>query len=168
MTALPLEDLNAAEFEPYGRVVELPSESPHAEGPGWRWWGEILALEGDGRSWGVGYLELAPTPLFFDWAERHMRSREAVIATSGDLGVYVGPADHPEEPERIPPRERFRVFRVRSGSAVVLEPAVWHGAPFALDGPASALVLLLEGTGRDDVTIVRFDQDPVAIAVPEK
>jgi ureidoglycolate lyase len=168
VTTLPLEALTATDFEPYGRVVELPQQEPHATGPGWRWWGEVIDLEGDGRPWSVGYLDLEPTPLAFDWAERHMRSREAIIATSGDVAVYVGPAEAPDHPDQIPPRERFRVFRVPRGSAVVLEPGVWHGAPFALTGPTSALVLLLEGTGRDDVTVVRFEKERVEISLPEE
>ena len=40
---------------------------------------------------------------------------------------------------------------------------MWHGAPLADGGPARAIVLLLEGTGRDDVTLVRFEETPVEI-----
>jgi hypothetical protein len=29
--------------------------------------------------------------------------------------------------------------------------------------PLTAMVLLLEGTGRDDVTVVRFEDDPVGV-----
>ena len=61
------------------------------------------------------------------------------------------------------PFDRFEVFRVGPGSGVVMDPAVWHGAPLADGGPARAIVLILEGTGREDVTVVRFEDDPVRI-----
>ena len=44
-----------------------------------------------------------------------------------------------------------------------MDAAVWHGAPLADGGPAKAIVLLLEGTSLDDVTVVRFAEDPVRI-----
>ena len=163
MTSLTALELTPEAFAPYGRVVERPSRARDADGPGWRWWAETLVLAGDGRAWTVGYLDLQPTEAQFDWAERHMRSPEALLATAGDLYVYVGPADHLEEPGRLPAFDRFRAFRVPAGTGIVMDRGVWHGAPFAADGPTPALVLLLEGTGRHDVTLVRFPDSPVAI-----
>jgi ureidoglycolate lyase len=151
-------------FAPFGRVIEMPGRPQDAAGPGWRWWAETLLLEGDGRQWAVGYLDLQPDPpTRFDWAERHLRSREAIVPVSGSCLVYVAPPDHPNEPERLPGFDAFRVFRVSPGTGVVMDPAVWHGAPLADGGPANAIVLLLEGTGRDDVTLVRFRDEPVRI-----
>jgi ureidoglycolate hydrolase len=79
------------------------------------------------------------------------------------LFVYVAPAEHPEQPRRLPAFDRFRAFRVPAGAGIVMDRGVWHGAPFAAEGPTPALVLLLEGTGRHDVTLVRFSETPVAI-----
>jgi ureidoglycolate lyase len=121
-------------------------------------------LEDDGRPWSVGYLDLEPsTPPSFDWAERHLRSQEAIVPVSGGCLVYVAPPDHPDEPDRLPPFEAFRVFRVPPGSGVVMHAAVWHGAPIVEDEAAKAIVLLLAGTGRDDVTVVRFEDAPIMI-----
>ena len=157
MTSVDVEELTADAFAPFGRVIARPGRSSDADGPGWRWWAETALLAGDGRPFGVGYLGLEPSDHRFDWAERHMRTQEAVLATSADLLFYVGPPDHPEEPSRLPSFERFRAFRVRPGSGVVMDRAVWHGAPFTVDRPSSAVVLIHEGTGRSDVTIARFD-----------
>ena len=162
MIRLPVERLTAEAFAPYGRVVELPFRPQDASGPGWRWWAETAYLAGDGRPWGIGYLDLEPAGRRFDWAERHLRTQEAVFATSADLLVYVAPAEHPEDPGRLPALDRFRVFRVPPGAGVVMDRAVWHGAPLA-DEPTRALVLILEGTGRHDVTMVRFPEGPVEI-----
>jgi hypothetical protein len=46
---------------------------------------------------------------------------------------------------------------------------VWHGAPLAEGGAARAIVLILEGTGTNDVDLVRFDDAPVLVrSVPQE
>jgi ureidoglycolate hydrolase len=163
MLRLSTQDLTPDAFAPFGEVIGQPARSPDAAGPGWQWWGETALLEPDARPYGVGYLDLRPAELRFDWAERHMRSAEMLIPSGGDCLVYVGPADHPDEPDRPPPLERFQVFRVRQGQGVLLRPGVWHGAPLALGTPLNVVVLLLQGTGAADTSLVRFANTPVAI-----
>ena len=160
--AIAIEPLSAEAFAPFGRVIERPERERDAEGPGWRWWAETALIAGDGRPVGIGYLDLAPVERRFDWAERHLRTQEAVFATSSDLLLYVGPAEHLDEPDRLPSLDRFRVFRVPAGGGVVMDRGVWHGAPFTVDVPGQAIVLLLEGTSRSDVTLARFE--PLEIA----
>jgi ureidoglycolate hydrolase len=152
-----VETLTADAFAPYGRVIARPERPTDAEGPGWTWWAETALLSGDGRAMGVGYLDLQPGTTSFDWAERHMRTQEAVLAMSTDILLYVGPPEHREEPLRLPSLDAFRVFRVPEGGGVVMDRGVWHGAPFAVQRPGNALVLILEGTGRTDVAKVPFD-----------
>lgn len=163
MTAARVENLTRDGFASFGRVLASPEGEAHAVGPGWQWWAEIASLSGDGRAWGIGWLDLVPAAPRFDWAERHFRTEEAVIATTADLLLYVGPADHPDAPERLCDLTDFRVFRVSSGNGVVLNRAVWHGAPLAATESTTAIVLILEGTGKDDVTVVRFPETPVDI-----
>jgi ureidoglycolate lyase len=161
---LRAEELTAAAFTAFGRVIAQPSSPPDASAGGWRWWGETLLLEASERALGVGMLDLRPGDTSFDWAERHMRSEETIIPLGGDCIVYVGPPDHVEQPARAPDVERFRAFRVSTGRGVVLGKGVWHGAPLALERSSQAVVLLLEGTGRDDTHVVRFGE-PISIAV---
>jgi ureidoglycolate hydrolase len=165
---LPVRTLTREAFEPFGRVIQRPARDHDATGPGWSWWAETHLLHGDGRRWGIGYLDLEPARLRFDWAERHMRTLEAIVPLGGDCLVYVAPPDHPDEPGRLPPFDRFQVFRVTAGSGVVMDPGVWHGAPLADGGPTQAMVLILEGTGQEDVTMVRFEETPVEIQRTEQ
>jgi ureidoglycolate lyase len=161
---LSIRDLTPGAFAPFGEVIEQPGRAPDATGPGWQWWGETTQLAAASRPYAIGYLALQPAELRFDWAERHMRSSEMLIPAGGDCLVYVGPPEHPEQPELLPPLDRFQVFRVRPGQAVLLHPGVWHGAPLAIDRPLNVVVLLLQGTGSADTSVARFAETPVEMA----
>lgn len=160
---LVITDLTPESFAGFGKVIEQPSRPQDAEGHGWAWWGENVLMEGEGKPYAVGFLDLKPVDLTFSWAERHMHTDELVIPVTGDILVYAGPAEHPDEPVKLPALESFKVFRVRPGQAALLGKGVWHGAPLAVDSPAKAIVLLLQGSGRDDGYVVRFEDRPVVI-----
>lgn len=162
-TRLRIEELTAAGFAPFGRVIERPERGEDAAGPGWRWWAETMLVATDGRPFGVGYLDLTPAPLRFDWAERHFRTVEVLVPMGTDCLVYAGPPDPREPAGELPPLASFRVFRVPPGMGVALDPGVWHGAPLAFGARTRVLCLILEHTGRDDVTLVRFGDRPVQI-----
>ena len=156
-----IEDVTQENFAEFGRLVEQPGRAADAAGPGWQWWGEVDALPVRDRPYALGLLNLTPGALEADWAERHMQSEELIAPLTGDCLVYVGPADHAGEPERLADFERFRMFRVRPGQVVILNPGVWHGAPLADAGPAQALVILLQGTAAQDLVMARFAETPL-------
>jgi ureidoglycolate lyase len=160
VTPLTIEELSRESFEPFGRVIARPARPAQATGDGWQWWAEVAPLTGDGLTWGVGYLDLEPTDLRIDWAERHLKTDEAVVATSSEILVYVAPVD---DGAAEPSLSELRVFRIPPGSAVVLDRGVWHGAPFATAERTTALVFILEGTGASDVEVVRFPDNPIQI-----
>ena len=164
---LTVEPLTAEAFAPFGRVIQQPATPPAATGPGWQWWGETALMAADGRPFGIGYLDLRPAAPRFDWAERHMRSAELLIPAGGDCLVYVGPPEYREEPGRLPDLAQFRVFHLRQGQAVLLDPGVWHGAPLAVDQPLNVVVLLLQNTGASDTSVVRFEDQPVEIKIQQ-
>lgn len=159
---IPLQELTPEAFAPFGEVIQMPARSQDADGAGWKWWGDLALLPADGV-YAVGYLDLKPNPLAFDWAERHMQTVEMLIPSGGDCVVYVGPADYPETPERLPELERFRAFRLSEGQAILLDKGVWHGAPLAIEKTLKVIVLLLEHTGSRDGYVVRFPEQPVQI-----
>jgi len=158
---LPIEDLTTAAFAPFGVVIEQPTRPADAGGPGWQWWGDTSLLDEADGPYGIGYLSLELAALRLDWAERHMRCTEALIPIGGACLVYVGPPEHPHEPGRPPELDRFRVFRLRQGQGVVLHKGVWHGAPLAIDHALNVVVLLPQGTGGSDTSVVRFAESVV-------
>lgn len=160
---LRIENLSATAFAPFGRVIERPARAHDASGPAWQWWAETMLLATDGRPFGVGYLDIRPAAPQFDWAERHFQTVEVLIPLGGECLVYVGPPEPREPAGQLPPLGTFRVFRVSPGMGVALDPGVWHGAPLATGAATGVLCLILEHTGRDDVTLVRFPDTPVRI-----
>ena len=160
---LPIEELTSEYFAPFGQVIQTPARPVDGSGPGWKWWGSVALMPGEEQPYMIGYLDLQPAELRFDWAERHMRSVEVLVPAGGDCLVYVGPPDNPEAPGRMPTLERFRVFRIRQGQAVMLGKGVWHGAPLAVDRPLNVVIMLLEKSGENDLHLVRFTDNPVQI-----
>jgi ureidoglycolate lyase len=151
------EPLTREAFLPFGSVLWRPDAAADANGAGWAWWAEAGALPAADRPYAVGWLQLEPVEPEFDWAERHAASVELIVPLGGDCVVYVAP------PGETP--AGFRAFRVRAGEGVVLDPGVWHGAPFAVDRPVAAAVFLRRGTGQDDTVLHRFADQPVRIEV---
>jgi ureidoglycolate lyase len=151
------EPLTAESFRPFGAVLDRPGEPADATGPGWSWWAKAAGLPADERPYAVGYLALESAQPAIDWSECHERAAELIVPLDGDCAIYVAPrGERPAD---------FRAFRVPAGAGVVLDPGVWHGAPLALDGASSAIVLLPEGTGTDDTTVIRFPDNPIRIEV---
>lgn len=159
---LPVRELSGTSFASFGSTIAMPRGPADADGPGWHWWSETALLPTDSSPYGIGYLNLQPAALRFDWAEQHLRSAEMIIPVGGDCLVYVGLPPDPEG-RAFPGPEHFQVFRVRVGQAVILRPRIWHGAPLALGTPLDVMVLLRQHTSRDDATVVRFPETPVTI-----
>lgn len=160
---IPIQETTYESFAPFGTVIQQPARSPDGSGPGWQWWGELAHMAGGDRPYAIGYLDLKPDALRFDWAERHMHSDELLAPLGGDCLVYAAPADFPDEPGRLPSLDRFQVFRVRQGQAVLFHAGVWHGAPLADGAPLNVLVILLHNTGAQDGYVVRFEDTPLEI-----
>ncbi len=160
---LPIQALTAETFAPFGDVIRQPARANDASGAGWQWWGELVQMAGGRRPYAIGYLDLKPAPLTFDWAERHMESDELLVPLGADCLVYVGPPAYPDQPDRMPALDQFAVFKVPKGQAVLLKKGTWHGAPLAADTPTNVLVVLLHNTAQQDLYLQRFESTPVEI-----
>jgi ureidoglycolate lyase len=160
---LQIQNLSQEAFAPYGEVIELPDRPADASGPAWQWWGNLMTMTEGERPYAVGYLTAAPAEMQFDWAERHMQTDELIAPLTGDCLVYVAPPDHPDEPDRLPGQDRFSVFRVRSGQAVLLRRGVWHGAPMAETGLVRVLIVLQQDAGSRDGYVQRFEDRPILV-----
>lgn len=160
---LSIQETTPEAFAPFGKVIQQPARASDGSGSGWQWWGELAHMAGGDRPYAIGYLDIQPAGLRFDWAERHMHTDELLAPLGGDCLVYAAPADFPEAPGRLPALERFQVFRVRQGQAVLFNKGVWHGAPLSAGEPLNVLVILLSNTGAQDGYVARFAETPIEI-----
>src|SRR5438128_531603 len=111
MTTLPFQDLSEEAFAPYGRVLQKPARDPDATGSAWSWWADDVLFPSDGRSVGIGYLDLEPGEPSFDWAEHHLRTVEVIVPLGAECLAYVGPFEPAAPIDQLPRRETFEVFR---------------------------------------------------------
>lgn len=93
--------------------------------------------------------------LVIDTTEYHSHCAEGVMPIDGDVLVHVAPAT----PNGETPSDRMRIFRVPRGTMVVLNPGVWHHAPFACASQyVNVLIVLPERTYANDCNVVRLEQ----------
>ncbi len=117
---------------------------------------EDLGLEAPCSS---GVVEGRPRPMRLQRMERHLRTREALVALEGEAIACLAP---PQEPGPAGLGGIVAV-RVKTGQAFILEKGAWHGSPFPVGRkPARLLVIFRSGTGRTDL---EFRDLPQAVTV---
>jgi hypothetical protein len=106
-----------------------------------------------------GVVEGRPRPKTLVRMERHLQTREALVALEGEAIACLAP---PQEPGA----EGFQglvAVRVKTGQAFILEKGAWHGSPFPVGRkPARLLVIFRSGTGRTDL---EFRDLPLPVTV---
>jgi hypothetical protein len=106
-----------------------------------------------------GVVEGRPRPKMLYRMERHLRTREALVALEGEAIACLAP---PQEPGAAG-LEGIVAVKVKTGQAFILEKGAWHGSPFPVGRkPARLLVIFRSGTGRNDL---EFRELPQAITV---
>jgi ureidoglycolate hydrolase len=95
-----------------------------------------------------GVLDCAPRPIELKKMERHLRTREMLVALEGEAIVCVAPPQEPAEGGL----SGIAALRVVAGQGFIMERKAWHWIPFPV-GKAHArfLVVFRSGTGKDDL-----------------
>lgn len=92
-------------------------------------------------------------PIVVDFTECHTFCGEGILPIDGDVLIHVAPAT----PKGETPTEQIKIFRVPQGTMVVLNPGIWHHAPFAHQSPAvNVLIVLPERTYANDCEVVQI------------
>jgi hypothetical protein len=96
----------------------------------------------------TGALESVPRPMVLSRMERHLRTREALIALEGDAVLCLAP---PQESVNGG-ISGITAVRMRAGQAIVMNTGAWHWIPFPIgESPIRFLVVFRSGTGKDDL-----------------
>jgi len=96
----------------------------------------------------AGVLESVPRPKVLGRMERHLRTREALIALDGEAVLCVAPPQESVHGEL----SGITAVRICAGQALILEVGAWHWIPFPVGtSTARFLVIFKSGTGKDDL-----------------
>lgn len=140
---LPIEELDASSFAPYGEVIEAaPTARQFAINQGFATRFHDLARIDAGPGEGVRVLASIfralprSLPLHLQVMERHPLGSQAFVAMAElPFLVVVAAAGAPLRPERI------RCFLARPGQGVNYAKGVWHHPLIALERPCDFLVI---------------------------
>ncbi len=94
-------------------------------------------------------------PLIVDKSEFHSFCGEGILPLDGDILIHVAPASRKGD---LPDKE-IRIFRVPKGVMVILNPGVWHHAPFAYrQNVVNVLIVLPERTYANDCEVYELPE----------
>jgi len=127
---------------PFGAVVLAPSGAPTSEGPGHRFWSDLARYSVEGET-EIGICTVFAQPgVPIDSMERHLRTPEILVPIDAPFAV---PLMRDRDPAAT-------VLRVELGEALVVDPAVWHGACLPIGRARSSyFVIFRRGTPQQDV-----------------
>ena len=124
-----------AAFAPFGRVLALGSdEQPDLVVTRRFEWTDAHTRETVTRETpSLGMTSAPGSPFASSVMERHENVEEALLPAGSALVLVVAPPTRDEAPHA----RDVRAFVVPPGTAVVLDPGVWHDACRGVDGPTS-------------------------------
>lgn len=96
----------------------------------------------------AGMLECYPRELKLVRMERHLHTREYLVALEGEAVICLAP------PQEIGSAmlKGLVALRIRAGQAIILDIGAWHWIPFPTDARTSRFqVIFSSGTGKTDL-----------------
>ena len=96
-------------------------------------------------------LRIKKRRMVIDILEYHNICGEAILPIDSDIIVQLAPAT----PGGQIPYEKVRRFTSPKGTVIVLNPGVWHYAPFVSEGEAHIFCMLPERTYENDAHVLR-------------
>jgi ureidoglycolate lyase len=164
MRKAEIKRLTPESFRPFGDYASLLNPRAEVIGkPPVEFYRDMLPLRlGTTSVASISVCRVMTRPAVIDVTEFHNETEEGILPLDGDVLIHVAAAT----PDNKPPVDRMEVFRVPTGTFVVLRRGVWHHAPFAIEREvANVLIMLPERTYKVDCTVVELPRaQRVAIA----
>ena len=139
--ALNTLELSEAAFQPFGKVLRLPERKPDATGAVHEYWDQLVVFPGETS---VNFLITKQRDPIFTEMERHRATAEILVLLAGSCLLPVAPAGPLDE-------AAIRVFQMKPGDAVCMEPGTWHWLPFPREQASQFLVVYHNGTAQHDL-----------------
>ena len=141
---ITIKDITSENFKKYGSVVTFPQQEPAAADKSFKFWSDIAHYSIDSET-EIGLCTVFQQPeTVIDGMERHLRTPEILIPIDAP---FVLPLLLDDENET-----NVQAFQVDIGEAVVIDPAVWHGACIPVGKKESSyFVIFRRGTPFQDI-----------------
>jgi ureidoglycolate hydrolase len=152
---LGLKQATAESMAPFGGVVQSPAGRPTtSEASDYKFWSDIAHFRVDGETEiGICTVYAMPGEPIASM-ERHLRTPEILIPIDAPFAV----------PLMLDGESSATVFRVNLGEALMINPAVWHGACLPVGKKESSyFVIFRRGTPHEDVEkkkVTPFEVEP--------
>jgi len=151
MIKIKSKDITPENFLDYGKVVIFPETKPTSQGAHYKFWSDVA-------SYGIeGETEIGICQVFkqvknnFNGMERHLNTPEILIPIDAP---FVLPLIKDKEPD-----QSVAAFKVNIGQAVIINPAVWHGACIPIGKKESSyFVIFRRGTPAADVHLKDMEE----------
>ncbi|MCT1901895.1 ureidoglycolate lyase [Oceanobacillus sojae] len=133
-----VKDINAAEFEKFGKVIEIPDTPPPKVGEGWDCWNYIAMLDVS-EPIGMGLVNTKQRELIVDAMERHVSREELLIALDKEIIQPVALCGDIDDPDEQPDILTVQCFRIKPGQGIVINKGVWHSPAYPVNEDSTYL-----------------------------
>jgi ureidoglycolate hydrolase len=152
-----VKKLTPETWEKFGNIVEIPTKNPVVSLPFGGYWNRVVGYEPEGGVADIGVATFSYRDALLPLLERH-HGTEITVPIDGDMIIAVAPPKDLDNPQaRVDPKE-VEVFYVRQNQTFIMNPGVWHWAPWSLSGSVSMLVFLPKDTVHKDVQLTTLDK----------
>lgn len=158
MRKMKAKELSLNEFEKYGSFAKMIDPENISVGPEVHefFCDQLVYYTASAAPVGISTSHVMKRPVVIDKTEIHRQCGEVVLPLDGDIYIHVGPRSDID----APPFDKFEIFRVPIGTAVLLKPGTWHFAAFPVEKETvSVLVLLPERTYANDCIVVEIPEE---------
>ena len=151
MHQIACQQLSLEAFRKYGdfRCITVPRGEKLGEAPS-EFFRDLTQMKlGNSNILSMSSLRIKKRRMVIDILEYHNICGEAILPIDSDIIVQLAPAT----PGGQIPYEKVEAFYVPKGTVIVLNPGVWHYAPFVSEGEAHIFCMLPERTYENDAHV---------------
>ncbi|MCJ7842974.1 ureidoglycolate lyase [Lederbergia sp. NSJ-179] len=124
-----IDFLTHENFEPYGKIVEVPESAPTKIGEGWECWNYVQMMDVDTEV-GMGLVNTKQRPFEIESMERHDSREELLIALKGDIIQPIALSEDIENPNEKPDPDKVKCFLLKQGQGIILKKGIWHSPAY--------------------------------------
>lgn len=158
MKQLEVQKLNKETFEKYGEFHNMINPDTEILAPGQvEFHRDICRVTlGQCNQPSFSITHISRRSPVIEKLECHNFTGEAFMPLDGDAVIHLAPASRMDNV----PYQKIEAFYVPKGTLIIINPGVWHQAPYAAkQEEINVLVVLPERAYQNDCYVVRFDED---------